>query len=127
LLIVEDAPTDRELYQRFLLKDPNCDYELLIAESVVEGLEFCETGLFGEYVRVIETGMPLVKEDLIYTDVFGGQRLTRAYDLRVSKLHDGLICAWRDITDLKRLELIRIAAEQDRDRFVNLFDRWQLS
>jgi PAS domain S-box-containing protein len=41
LLIVEDAPTDLELYRRLLLKDPNGDYELLEAETVGEGLEFC--------------------------------------------------------------------------------------
>jgi PAS domain S-box-containing protein len=282
LLIVEDAPTDRELYRRLLLKDSNCDYEVLEAESLVEGLEFCqqrfsrgeatptihailldyqlpdgdgleflaelaaqshgklppvvmltgqgdeniavramklgaqdyllkrdltpellqatirnaisrdrfrqqlaqsedrfrasidnmldcvgiysairtdsgkisdfridylnpaafansrmttadigkrlceeftslrETGLFIEYCQVIETGTPLVKEDLIYTDVFGGELLTRVYDLRFSKLNDGLICAWRDITDRKQIELARIAAERDRDRFFNL-------
>jgi PAS domain S-box-containing protein len=43
LLIVEDAPTDRELYRRLLLKDPNCDYDLLEAESVGDGLEICQT------------------------------------------------------------------------------------
>jgi PAS domain S-box-containing protein len=41
LLIVEDAPTDRELYRRLLLKDPICNYELLEAGSVVDGLEYC--------------------------------------------------------------------------------------
>jgi PAS domain S-box-containing protein len=43
LLIVDDAPTDRELYRRLLLKDPNYDYDLLEAGSVVEGLEYCRT------------------------------------------------------------------------------------
>ncbi len=43
LLIVEDAPADRELYRRLLLKDSSCDYELLEAESVAEGLEICRT------------------------------------------------------------------------------------
>jgi DNA-binding response OmpR family regulator len=43
LLIVEDAPIDRELYRRFLRKDPNCDYDLLEAESVEAGLELCRT------------------------------------------------------------------------------------
>jgi PAS domain S-box-containing protein len=45
LLIVEDAPTDRELYRRLLLKDPNCDYDLIEAESIVDGLKFCQTQL----------------------------------------------------------------------------------
>ncbi|OKH54497.1 hypothetical protein NIES2101_06690 [Calothrix sp. HK-06] len=43
-----------------------------------------ETGLFAEYCRVVETGERLIKEDMTYSDVFGGnQRLTRAYDLRI--------------------------------------------
>jgi PAS domain S-box-containing protein len=274
LLIVEDAPTDRELYRRLLLKDPNCDYDLLEAGSVVDALKFCrmrsidailldyqlpdgdglefiaelaaqrdchlppvvmltgqgdeniavqalklgaqdylvkrdltpellqssirnaissdrfrrqlaqsedrfrssidnmldcvgiyssirtesgqisdfridylnpaafantrmttadigkrlceeftsirETGLFGEYCQVVETGTPLFKEDLSYTDLFGGELLTRNYDIRFSKLRDGFICAWRDITERKQIELARIAAERDRDRFFNL-------
>jgi PAS domain S-box-containing protein len=274
LLIVEDAQIDRELYRRLLLKDPNCDYDLLEAESVEAGLEFCrtqsidailldyqlpdgngleflielaaqsdglmppvvmltgqgdentavramklgaqdyvlkrdltpellqlsirnaiasdrlrqqlaqsedwfrasidnmldcvglytsirtesgqisdfridylnpaafantrmttadigkrlceeftslrETGLFEEYCQVVETGVPLFKEDLIYTDLFGGELLTRNYDLQFSKLRDGLICAWRDVTERKQIERARIAAERDRDRFFNL-------
>jgi PAS domain S-box-containing protein len=79
-----------------------------------------ETGLFSEYCQVIETGVPLVKEDLIYTDVFGGELLTRIYDLRFSKLNDGFMFAWRDVTERKQMEMARIAAEQDRDRFFNL-------
>jgi PAS domain S-box-containing protein len=282
LLIVEDAPTDRELYRRLLLKDSNCDYELLEAASVVEGLEYCrtrfsrgeatptidvilldyqlpdgdglkfltalaaqrdchlppvvmltgqgdeniavqalklgaqdylvkrdltpdllqssirnaissdrfrrqlaqsedrfrasidnmldcvgiysairtksgqisdfridylnpaafantrmttadigkrlceeftslrETRLFDEYCQVVETGVPLFKEDLIYTDLFGGELLTRNYDLQFSKLRDGFICAWRDITERKQIERARIAAERERDRFFSL-------
>jgi PAS domain S-box-containing protein len=274
LLIVEDAQIDRELYRRCLLKDPNCDYDLLEAESVEAGLEFCrtqsidailldfqlpdgdglefltglaaqcdgklppvvmltgqgdekiavramklgaqdylckrdltpellqlsirnaisndrfrqqlaqgedrfrasidnmldcvgiytsirtssgqisdfridylnpaafansrlttadigkrlceeftslrETGLFDEYCQVVETGVPLFKEDLVYTDKFGGELLTRVYDIRFSKLRDGFICAWRDITERKQVEIARIEAERDRDRFFNL-------
>lgn len=48
-----------------------------------------ETGLFADYCRVVETGEPLIKEDLVYSDTFGTQHLTRAYDIRASKLGDG--------------------------------------
>ncbi len=79
-----------------------------------------ETGLFDQYCEVIATGIPLVKEDLSYSDLFGGQRLTRAYNVQISKLDDGFVASWRDITDPKQLELARIQAEQERDRFFNL-------
>jgi PAS domain S-box-containing protein len=73
----------------------------------------CETELFEQYCQTIATGVPLVKDDLIYTDVFGTQQLTQVYDLRVSKLNDGFVAAWRDVT-------VQRQAEQERDRFFNL-------
>jgi PAS domain S-box-containing protein len=73
----------------------------------------CETELFEQYCQTIETGVPLVKDDLIYTDVFGTQQLTKVYDTRVSKLNDGFMAAWRDVT-------VQRQAEQDRGRFFNL-------
>jgi PAS domain S-box-containing protein len=79
-----------------------------------------ETGLFEEYCQVVETGTPLFKEDLVYTDLFGGELLTRGYEIQVSRLSDGLILAWRDITERKQIEIARIAAEHERDRFFNL-------
>jgi PAS domain S-box-containing protein len=63
-----------------------------------------ETDLFAEYCRVVETGEPLIKEDMIYSDVFGTQQLTRAYDVRASKLGDGFVASWRDVTARKRTE-----------------------
>lgn len=64
-----------------------------------------ETGLFDEYCRVVETGEPLFKESLIYDDNFAGQRLIRAFDIHATKLDDGFVVCWRDVTERKRLEL----------------------
>ncbi|NJO52301.1 MAG: PAS domain S-box protein, partial [Leptolyngbyaceae cyanobacterium RM2_2_4] len=65
----------------------------------------CETGLFNEYCRLVETGEPLVKDSLIYDDTFGEQRLVRAFDIRATKLNDGFVASWRDITDRKQMEV----------------------
>jgi PAS domain S-box-containing protein len=74
----------------------------------------CEaTGLFEKYCEVVATGVPLILDNLIYTDVFGAQHLTKAYDVRISKLNDGFVAAWRDVTVQKQ-------AEQERDRFFDL-------
>jgi PAS domain S-box-containing protein len=84
------------------------------------GRELCEvfpavreTGLFEKYCQVVTTGVPLMLDDLIYTDVFGMHQLTKAYNVRISKLNDGFVAAWRDITG-------KIQAEQERDRFFDL-------
>ncbi|MGG6264468.1 PAS domain S-box protein [Leptolyngbya sp. AN03gr2] len=61
-----------------------------------------ETELFDDYCRVVETGTPLSKESLIYTDVYGQQQLARAFDIRASKLDDGFVASWRDVTEKKR-------------------------
>ncbi|URD49787.1 PAS domain S-box protein [Chroococcidiopsis sp. CCNUC1] len=76
-----------------------------IGKKLCEILPFHrETGLFNEYCRVVETGVPLTKEDLIYSDRFNQEYLTRAFDIRANKLGDGFVASWRDITDRKRSE-----------------------
>jgi PAS domain S-box-containing protein len=71
-----------------------------------------ETGLFERYCQVVATGVPLVLEELIYTDVFGTQQLTKVYDVRINKLADGFAAAWRDVTVQKQAELSLQAANQ---------------
>lgn len=43
LLIVEDFLDNRELYAQCLMTDRSCDYRLLEAESVAEGLKLCRS------------------------------------------------------------------------------------
>lgn len=66
-----------------------------------------ESGLFDDYCLVVETGQSLVKENLIYEDEYGQQRLVRAFDIRIAKLGDGFVATWRDITDRKQIEVER--------------------
>jgi PAS domain S-box-containing protein len=56
------------------------------------------SGLLGKYRRVVETGDPLVLDDSIYAQEFlGGQE--RRYDVRATRVGDGLSYTWRDVTD----------------------------
>jgi PAS domain S-box-containing protein len=64
-----------------------------------------ESGLFDEYCRLVETAEPLIEDALIYDDSYGEQYLVRAFDIRATKLNDGFVASWRDVTDRKRLEL----------------------
>jgi PAS domain S-box-containing protein len=43
LLIVADFLEDREHYCRLLLKDPSCNYEIIAAALVAEGLQLCQS------------------------------------------------------------------------------------
>jgi PAS domain S-box-containing protein len=85
-----------------------------------------ETGLFDEYCRVVETGEPLFKESLVYEDDYAGQRLVRAFDIRATKLDDGFVASWRDVSDRKQLELElsqRLAdLQQQQHRLQRLID-----
>ena len=63
-----------------------------------------ESGLFEKYCRVVETGEPLDIEEMFYEDMFGGERMGRVFAIRVSKLDDGYVAAWRDITERKQTE-----------------------
>ncbi|MFQ5979321.1 MAG: PAS domain S-box protein [Candidatus Heimdallarchaeota archaeon] len=87
-----------------------CDNNQMTKEEQV-GKKLCEilpahreTGLFDEYCEVVETGHPLEKETLIYEDTYAGQKLIRAFDIRISKMGDGFTAAWRDVTNRKQAE-----------------------
>lgn len=67
--------------------------------------EHAAAGLLDEYRRVVETGEPLVRDNLVYTDSWGGRTMTRIFDVRATRLGDGLAYTWRDVTDRKRAEL----------------------
>ncbi len=75
------------------------------------------TGLFDEYVQVVETGQPLARKSVLYEDVFGGgQRLVRVFDFQAVKLNDGFAVTWRDITEHKLAEeKIRQSEEKYRN------------
>lgn len=93
-----------------------------------------ETGLFAEYCQVVETGIPLVREDLAYTDAHGGEQLTRAYHVQTTKLDDGFMSSWRNITAQKQTELSLQAAnrqmttiwESMTDAYVTLDRDWRI-
>lgn len=42
ILVIDDAPQDREIYRRYLQADPECNYTILEEESATAGLKLCE-------------------------------------------------------------------------------------
>ncbi|MBD1909384.1 MULTISPECIES: PAS domain-containing protein [unclassified Leptolyngbya] len=85
-----------------------------------------ESGLLDEYCRVVETGKPLVKDSLIYEGAYGEPQLVRVFDIHASKLNDGFVASWRDVTDRKHLELelsqTIATLQQNQNRLQRLID-----
>jgi len=56
------------------------------------------TGLLDQYRQVVETGEPLVLDDIVYAqELMGGEE--RRYDVRAARVGDGLTYTWRDVTE----------------------------
>ncbi|MGA9383245.1 MAG: ATP-binding protein [Phormidium sp.] len=77
-----------------------------------------QSELFSKYYQVVETGNPITKESQIYTNIVGTQNLTRFYDIRISKLGDGMVVSWRDVTARQEAEIAR-QQQIEKERIVN--------
>ena len=62
------------------------------------------SGLLAAYARVAETGEPLARDSVDFEDRYGGRQVTRAFDIRVIKLGDGIVATWRDVAERRRAE-----------------------
>ncbi|MGE5659994.1 MAG: PAS domain S-box protein [Actinomycetota bacterium] len=101
--------------------------EQLIGQRLCELLPgHREIGLFADYCQVVETGQPLVKECFIYLDPDRHQGFLKVFDIRASKLGDGCVVSWRDITNRKQAELeierLRQIAERRAEELQILLD-----
>ena len=54
------------------------------------------------YVEVVRTGVPLVIDELPYTDVIDGVTVSGFYALHVSRFGDGVLVVSRDVTEQRR-------------------------
>jgi PAS domain S-box-containing protein len=72
--------------------------EALIGRRLLEVFpEVGHSDSFELYTHVVNTGAPLVRE--------GRERGGRFWDLRLSRLGDGFVASWRDVTTRKQLEI----------------------
>ena len=69
-----------------------------------------EGPLFQAYVDIVETGAPLRLEGVRYCDLMGGREVERWYDIHATKLHDGFVAAWRNVTEQQKVR--RVAEER---------------
>ncbi len=71
------------------------------------------SGLIALYAHTVETGRPLILDDLDYVDSWGGERLEKVFEVRASKVGDGLAYTWRDVTERRQADRRR-AEELDQ-------------
>jgi PAS domain S-box-containing protein len=83
--------------------------------------DYNDTGLFDEYCKVVETGQPLIKskQTIELEDKKIGKGEKRTYNLRAVRLEDGLVVAWRDISELKQALDALLASET---RYLTIFN-----
>ncbi|MDO8388903.1 MAG: EAL domain-containing protein [Actinomycetota bacterium] len=74
------------------------------------------TGALEQYVGVIETGEPLLLDDVPFPfDIPGGAE--RRYDIRALRVGDGLSLTWRDVTE-RATQMRALAASEERFRLL---------
>lgn len=77
----------------------------VIGQSLTERFpRYRNSSVFAEHCRLVETGQPRIKESYLYSEVFGDPLRPVICDVRSSKLGDGFVSAWRDVTEQRRLE-----------------------
>ena len=88
--------------------------EALVGRRLLEVLpEHGRAGLVDAYAHAMETGEPLVLDDLDYVDTWAGERMDRVFDVRARRVGKALAYTWREVTD-RRLAERRRAEELER-------------
>ena len=71
--------------------------------------------IWGMYLHLMETGEPIILDNFTYREVIGGQAVVAAFDIRATRLGDGFLQSFRDVTERYRLQQ-ELAASEKRFR-----------
>lgn len=81
---------------------------------------FRELELFQDTVRVVETGVPMVREHLAFDEVVqGNRRVHGTFEIEARKFRDGILSVSRDVSERKEAEarLAEARTEIQKRRF----------
>ncbi|MGP0021897.1 MAG: PAS domain-containing protein [Streptosporangiaceae bacterium] len=71
-----------------------------------------ESPIWGMYLHTVETGEPIVLDNFVYRDVIDGHAVSAAFDIRATRLGDGFLQNFRDVTDRYRTQQDLAASEK---------------
>lgn len=78
------------------------------------------SGLFDDFCRTVYSGESVTKESLVYDEEQVSRPLKTAFDIQISRLNDGIVVTWRDITERIQMEK-RLQQELKRSKMLSLF------
>ena len=71
--------------------------------------------LWAMYLRMMETGEPVIQDNFVYSEVIAGRTVTAVFDIRATRLGDGFLQNFRDVTERYRMQN-ELAASEKRFR-----------
>jgi hypothetical protein len=80
-----------------------------------------EMDLFADTVRVVETGEPYVREDLVFDETIGSRRVAGTFEVEARRFGDGVLSISRDVSRRKEAEegLAHARRQLERRRFID--------
>src|SRR5271166_934173 len=67
--------------------------------------------IWGMYLHLMETGEPVVLDNFVYGEVIDGQPVSAVFDIRATRVGDGFLQNFRDVTERYRMRLDLEASE----------------
>lgn len=71
-----------------------------------------DTDLFDKYCHLVETGKPVIERSLVYKNYIGKKYHEKVFDIQATRLKDGFVASWRDITEQKQVERTKKMVEK---------------
>ena len=71
-----------------------------------------DSALWEMYLQLVETGEPIVLDNFSYTELIDGRPVTAAFDIRATRLGDGFLQNFRDVTQRHRAQQALEASEK---------------